>query len=192
MALLTTALTVPLAAEKLVLELDPARTEVSFDLAATGHDVHGLVGLERGSVRFDRESGVAEGEIVLDPAAARTGSESRDQTMRNKVLEVARFPVLRFVAERVVGNVPASGAGELELRGWIDLHGERHELALPAKVTVEGGRLVADANVDIPYQEWGLHDPSIFFLRVAEVVSVHVHADGRLEPAVVASASRMP
>jgi polyisoprenoid-binding protein YceI len=182
----------PLAAVEQRLVLDPRQTEVSFDLDATGHDVHGLVALESGEVTFDLASGVATGAIVLDASQAFTGNASRDRTMRGEVLEVAKFPTIEFMPGKVTGELATEGSSKVTLHGVIRLHGEPHPLALPATVEVHGGHVKAEARFEIPYQDWGLHDPSVLFLRVARVVAVTVRAEGELTPAapVVAEAKR--
>lgn len=182
----------PLAAVEQRLVLDPQQTEVSFDVDATGHDVHGLVALESGDVTFDLESGAASGAIVLDAARAATGNSSRDRTMRGEVLEVAKFPTIEFMPGKVTGALAADGSSQLTLHGVIRLHGEPHPLALPATVEVHDGHVKAQARFEIPYQDWGLHDPSVLFLRVARVVAVTVRAEGELSAAapVVAEAKR--
>lgn len=169
------------------LVLDPARTEVSFDVEATGHDVHGLVGLESGEVTFDLERGTAGGAIVLDAAHAATGNASRDRTMRGEVLEVTRFPTIEFAPATVSGTLSGDGSSQLTLHGVLRLHGEPHPLALPATVEVHGTHVTAEAKFLIPYREWGLADPSVLFLRVARVVAVTVRADGELVAAAPAA-----
>ncbi len=172
-----------------VLQLDPKTTRVTFELPATGHDVEGVVGLERGEVDFDPASGAASGEIVLDAAGAETGNGSRDKTMRQDVLDVLQFPTIRFLPAKIVGTVPEQGTGAVTLHGIIELHGAQHPLALPARITVENGVVAAEATFQIPYQDWGLHDPSVLFLRVARIVEVTVHAKGTLAPEQPAAAS---
>ncbi len=170
----------PAAAEERVLVLDPAATEVAFDLPATGHDVHGLFTLREGEIRFDPATGAASGEIRVDLGAGVTGNASRDRTMREEVLETERFPVARFVARRLEGELHPQGASRIALEGILDLHGAEHEITLPAEVAIDGPRLVADLSFPVPFVEWGLADPSILFLRVAKIVSVQIHAAGEL------------
>ena len=170
----------PLTAAEQRLVLDPQNTEVSFDLEATGHDIHGLVTLESGEVTFDLDSGTASGAIVLDVAHAVTGNASRDRTMRGDVLEAERFPTIEFMPGMVTGSLAAEGSSQLTLHGVVRLHGDPHPLALPATVEVHGDHVTATASFVIPYQEWGLSDPSVLFLKVAKVVAVTVRADGKL------------
>jgi polyisoprenoid-binding protein YceI len=179
----------PVAAEQRLV-LDPARTEVAFDLEATGHDVHGIFSLARGEVRFDATTGAASGEIVLDATSGRTGNNSRDRTMREEVLEAASFPEIRFVPQRLVGALAERGTSEVTLEGRVSLHGTEHPLALPAKVSVDGGHVTVEAVFPIPYLDWGLRDPSVLFLRVARVVGIVVKADGRLDATASAAGGK--
>lgn len=167
-------------AQQRVLVLDPQASQVTFTLDATGHDVEGSFELKTGRIAFDPATGAASGEIAIDLRSAGTGNKSRDRTMHEDVLETAKHPMAVFHAEKVRGTVPESGAGQLTLDGTLSFHGADHKMSLPAKIDVRNGRVQADAQFDIPYVEWGLHDPSIIMLRVAKVVSVKVRAEGTL------------
>jgi len=174
-------LAVPALASERTLVLDPDRTEVSFDLPATGHDVHGLVSLERGVLRFDAATGTLEGEVVLDPSVARTGNRSRDKTMRKDVLETGRFPSIRFLPSSFEGTLAENGTSDLVVHGELDLHGSRHPIDLPTRLTAVGDELTAEFDLEVPFIDWGMHDPSILFLRVAKIVQVHVRAQGEVD-----------
>jgi polyisoprenoid-binding protein YceI len=168
-------------AEQHVLALDPQASKVSFTLKATGHEVEGVLALKSGRIAFDPATGAASGEIAIDLESARTGNKSRDQKMHEEVLETRKHPLAVFRAEKIRGTVPASGKGDVTLDGTLSLHGSDHKLSLPAKIEVQGGRVKADTQFQIPYVEWGLEDPSIVMLRVAKVVTVKVRAEGTLE-----------
>lgn len=179
-AALTTLAAVPARAETRVLVLDPAATRVSFTLGATGHDVEGGLALKSGRIAFDPATGAASGTITVDLTRAATGSESRDKTMHEKVLETGAHPLAVFKAEKLRGTVAPSGSSQVTLDGTLSFHGAEHKLSLPAKVQVNGERVEAEVVFPIPFVEWGLHDPSIAFLRVEKVVTVKVHAQGSL------------
>jgi polyisoprenoid-binding protein YceI len=174
------------AAER-TLTFDGAHTEVAFDLPATGHDVHGLISFRQGEIRFDDETGRASGEIVLDAASAVSGNDSRDKTLREEVFEAAKFPEIRFIADRVEGRLAAEGTSEIRLAGRVRLHGVEHPLTMKAKVVAHGTHLSADTEFPVPFLDWGLEDPSILFLRVEPVVTVKIHAEGELAASPVAS-----
>ena len=168
-------------AQQRVLVLDPQASRVSFTLKATGHQVEGGFALKPSRIAFDPATGAASGEITIDLTTAQTGNKSRDKDMHEEVLETGKYPLAVFRAEKVRGTVPASGAGQVTLDGTLSFHGSDHKMSLPAKIDVQGGRVKVDTQFEIPYVEWGLHDPSVVMLRVAKVVSVKVRAEGTLE-----------
>lgn len=169
----------PAAAGERLFTLDPERSDVSFELPATGHDVHGAFTVRSGEIRFD-DDGHAAGTLEVDARGAATGSKSRDKTMHHEVLESERYPMFVFTAERVEGTVAANGSSEVSLVGTMRVHGEDHPATLPARITVDGARVSAEVEFPVPFKEWGMKDPSFLFFRVADVVDVTVHAEGTL------------
>jgi len=173
----------PALAEERTLTLDPAATEVTFLLGATGHDVHGVLHLARGLIRFDAAAKTAEGDVAIDARLAETGNKKRDKTMHAKVLESAAHPLLVFHASAIEGELAPSGTSEITLVGTVTVLGEDHPLSLPAQVSIDGDAVSATATFSVPFVEWGLHDPSNFLLKVAKQVEVTIAARGSLDQA---------
>lgn len=182
LAILTLAAlaTLPASAEEMILRLTPAGSEVTFDVGATGHDVHGSLALRGGEIRFDPETGEAAGRIEIDAASAETGNGSRDKTMHGDVLESGKYPLFVFHPRRFTGELARAGASDIELAGELEIHGSRHPLTMPARVEIDGGRLSTHATFPVPYVEWGMERPGMLFLKVAPVVEVTVDAAGTL------------
>ncbi|MGV8042318.1 MAG: YceI family protein [Thermoanaerobaculaceae bacterium] len=185
--LLTLAATVPVSAEELVLRLDPAETTVRFTLQATMHTAEGVVPVASGEIRFDRATGLASGQVVLDARRATTSSKRRDEKMHAEVLESGRYPTIVFVPTRLEAKEDAPDRGTVKLWGTLSIHGTDHPVELVAAVRREGDRVVADARLVVPYVAWGMHDPSVLVLRVAKQVEVRIHAVGTLSPAAPAT-----
>jgi polyisoprenoid-binding protein YceI len=173
----------PLPAEEWVATFDPAESEVTFVLQATGHQVRGVFSLESGEIRWDSESGVADGTFVVNSLGGETGNAKRDRKMHAEVLESSLFPHFSFRPERLEGNVAAEGSSTVQLVGTLSVHGGDHTLTVDAAVEAADGRLEAIASFPVPYVEWGLRDPSVFVLRVAKSVSVVVELSGTLHAA---------
>ena len=177
------------AAEPLVLRLDPAASTVSFILASilalVVALVHGTLPLSAGSITFDPAGGPASGAITVDASRAETGNEGRDEKMHGEVLETKKYPTIAFTPTRTEGALPADGSGRLTLVGMLALCGTSHELTLPASVERRGDRVTAIATVVIPYVAWGLEDPSVFVFRAAKEVTVTLAVSGQLGPVVV-------
>lgn len=170
----------PARAAEQTLTLDPAKTRITFLLGATGHDVEGAFALRSGALRLDAATGTASGEIVVDLTVGKTGNDSRDGTMQEKVLETPKFPVATLRTERFTGTLATSGSSQITLEGTLSLHGTDHPVKIPAKVAIAGTRLSATAELPVPFVEWGLTDPSIMFLRVEKVVQVRLAVEGEL------------
>jgi polyisoprenoid-binding protein YceI len=170
----------PAVAQMLTLDLDPAATTVEFGFGATLHSVEGSLRMKAGSIRFEPQTGAAEGRIVLDATSAQTGNSRRDKKMHEKILESGSYPEIVFAVERIDGKIQRAGRSELQLHGTLEMHGNRRPFALPAIAMTEGDRVTATGTMTVPYLEWGLKDPSFFLLRVEKEVRVEVKAVGRL------------
>ena len=165
------------AAEQQVVEFDPAATSIRFELGATMHTVHGTVSLDRGRIAFDPATGEASGEIVVQASSADTDNAKRDKKMHAKVLESERFPTIVLKPVRINGALPASGTQTVTVEADLEIHGATHRISFPAQITAAGGGMIdLVAELDVPYVEWGLEDPSTFVLRVSKVISVTVES----------------
>jgi polyisoprenoid-binding protein YceI len=169
---------VPVWANQLELELDPDRTAVSFVLGGTLHTVHGVFRLDRGRVVYDPTTGTASGEVVVDARSGDSGSQKRDRDMHRKVLESEEYPTIVLRPRRIEGDLPAAGEGRLTVTGSMAIHGAEHPVEIPLAVDIDGAIVRITAEFEVPYVEWGLHDPSKFVLRVAKQVTVKVEAHG--------------
>jgi len=172
----------PATAAQKTLELDPEATQVSFDLQATGENVHGTLYLQSAEISFAPLTGAASGEVRIDARKAETGGKKRDKAMHKKVLESDRFALIRFTPERLVGELAEQGASEVELVGTVELLGREHPLSLPAKVEIAGDTASVETHFVVPYVDWGLRDPSFLFLKVAKSVEVTINGSGALVP----------
>ncbi|MFQ5876704.1 MAG: YceI family protein [Acidobacteriota bacterium] len=172
-----------------VLRLEPTATKVRFTLGATLHEVEGFFDLTRGEIHFDPGTGEASGRVVVAAASGDTANAKRDKKLHDKVLESERFPEIVFVPRRLEGEFLPEGDSEVRIHGTIELHGDRHEIVIPASVHVEGSRLTGTARFTIPYVAWGMKDPSVFVLRVEKEVRITLDLDGTVlsEPRVVKS-----
>jgi len=173
-AIVAAAVTSP--AEQIEVVLDPEASEVTFELSATLHTVHGTAELERGEFVFDTETGDASGEAVVSASSADTDNTKRDEKMHDEVLLSREHPVISIRAERLEGDLSLDGDSEVTLVGTMTLLGSAHPVRIPMTVSVEDGSADVVARWTVPYVDWGLDDPSAFLLRVGKEVSVEVRA----------------
>jgi polyisoprenoid-binding protein YceI len=100
--------------------------------------------------------------------------------MHEQVLESARFPEIRFEAERLEVRSRSEDSAEVTLHGSFEIHGGRHAAAVPAQIAREGDGFRIEATFPVPYAAWGLRDVSTFVLRVAPEVEVQLVLRGDL------------
>jgi polyisoprenoid-binding protein YceI len=181
LALLTLLLAAPAVAQDAVLELDPGQTQVNFTLGDILHTVHGTFKLKRGTVKFDPASGHATGLTVVDATSGNSGSNARDHKMHKDILESAQYPEVTFTPQQVQGQVLPQGDFKIQVLGTFTMHGASHPLTLVIKAHLVGDHLTADTQFTIPYQSWGLKNPSTLFLRVNDTVDIAIHAAGQLK-----------
>jgi len=163
------------------IELDPARTTVTFTLADVLHTVHGTFKLKRGSIQFDPASGKASGEIVVDVASGNSGGETRDKRMHKEILESARYPDAIFTPDHITGELSPQGESQLDVHGAFAIHGAAHETTFHFRTDVNGNDLTTSTDFVIPYVRWGMKNPSNFLLKVSDQVDVKVHAAGHIK-----------
>lgn len=169
-----------IAQQERVVTFDPANTTVSFTLGDVLHTVRGTFKLKSGSIRFAPETGAASGALVVDATSGDTGNQSRDKKMHREILESDKYPEIVFTAQKVSGSIPAEGTSQVNVQGMFRLHGSDHPLILTVPIAIHGNEVTANTQFDVPYQSWGLKNPSTFILRVSNKVRIVIAANGRI------------
>jgi polyisoprenoid-binding protein YceI len=177
-------------AQELAFELDPAQSHVDFVLADVVHTVHGAFHLKNGLLRFDAQNGGASGQLTVDATTGESGNKGRDRKMHRQVLESATYPDITFQPQHVIGKIAGAGASQMEIQGQMTMHGQTHAMTATGPVQINGDHVSADLRFVVPYQHWGMKNPSVLLLRVSDKVEITVHAVGRLMPAEASSAAQ--
>lgn len=182
-AVLATLIFAPASrAQESAVRLDPARTKIEYSLSGAMHTVHGTFALKSSTIRFDPSAGKISGAVVVDATSGNSGNGGRDARMHREILESAKFPEIVFTPSQIRGAVAAAGDSKVEVSGRFRLHGQDHEVTVPMDVKTDGQNVQITARIDIPYVQWGLKNPSNFFLHVADKVAIDIQATGRVQP----------
>jgi polyisoprenoid-binding protein YceI len=168
-------------AQDSAVQLEAADTKIQFSLGSSLHTVHGTFALKSSNLRFDPSSGKISGAVVVDAASGESGNNGRDSRMHREILESAKFPEIVFNPTGMKGTVAANGPSKVDVSGTFRLHGQDHPVTLPIEVSAEGPTLQIAVHYVIPYVQWGLKNPSNFFLRASDKVEIEIRATGRLE-----------
>lgn len=167
-------------AERMSLQLDPARTTVKFTLDAALHIVHGTFHAKQSTLQFDPTSGKISGEILVDAKSGQTGNGIRDRKMNNDVLESERYPEISFRPDHVEGSVAAQGKSAVMIHGIFNIHGADREITVPVQVEMNETQWAATARFRVPYANWGMKNPSTLFLRVSDSVEIELAMAGSI------------
>ena len=176
-------------AQQSSLQIDPAHTSVKFSLGDVLHTVHGTFQLKSGALQFEASSGKLSGEIVVDAKSGESGSPTRDRKMHKEVLESESYPEISFRPDRVDGAVASSGKSSVKVHGIFSIHGVEREIAVPAEVEMSADHWSAIIHFTVPYEKWGMKNPSTLFLRVSDSVEIDLAAAGSLTQSRAATAS---
>jgi polyisoprenoid-binding protein YceI len=174
-------LTAAASPAEVVLSIDPEKSTVRYTVGSTLHAVHGTFALRPGALRFDPATGKAGGEIVADSASGQSGNAGRDKRMHQEILESGHYAEIVFRPDRVEGNIPPQSASTVKVHGMFVLHGVEHELVVPVQIKLEVGHWEGTARFSVPYIQWGLKNPSNFFLKVDKSVDIEVSIAGVVE-----------
>jgi polyisoprenoid-binding protein YceI len=77
-----------------------------------------------------------------------------------KVLDVSRFPAIRFRSRQVAGRRAADGAYELQVSGEISLHGVSRTVTVPVRVELSGATLTASGRTALAQRAFGMEPVS--------------------------------
>jgi len=173
----------PPLTNEIVLGVDPAQSKVHWTLGTTLHTVHGTFAFKSGTFHLDPAVGKASGEIVVYATSGDSDNDSRDKKMHKEVLESSKYQDVIFRPDRVEGKIAPQGSFTVQVHGIFILHGTEHELTVPVQAEFAGDHWTGSATFNIPFIDWGLKNPSNFFLKVERAVQIQLELKGPLQNA---------
>lgn len=177
---LVTVAALPSAAQVSEFKLDPAKSTVKFTLDAVLHKVDGTFRIKPSALQLDTTSGVMTGEILVDAKSGVTGNGMRDRKMHKDVLESEQYPEIQFTPDHVTGPVAASGKSPVRVHGKFRIHGVDREIEVPALVEMTNDSWTATIHFTVPYEKWGMKNPSNLFLHVSDFVEIDLVMAGNV------------
>ena len=89
--------------------------------------------------------------------------------------------------DRIEGTVAPQGKSSVMVHGMFSIHGADREITVPAQVEMSPDHWTATVHFTIPYEKWGMKNPSTLFLRVSDSVEIDLTAAGSVVQHSVAS-----
>jgi polyisoprenoid-binding protein YceI len=159
--------------------LDTIRSTMTWELPATLHTVHGKVAELSGLIEITPDiegSGIGvAARVTVRAASMTTGNESRDKTMREKILETDRFPEIVFELEKVDGDLArlaASTPFDAKVSGRLTIHGKTLPLDVLVSVAPASDAVTLSGSFPLLWKAYGLRDPSFGIVTVREPMKV--------------------
>lgn len=170
-------LTVPPAgAEPMRYTIVPNRSQAGFDAAYPLGDFSGSTEDVTGEFTLDPANlGLrATGSVTVNAATLRTGISGRDRDLR-KVLEVEKYPEIRFTVGEVQASFPSLAERPdttLTITGTLTIHGVERPMALTARARIVEGHLWVRGEGALKLTDFAITPPRKFFLSVKDEVRV--------------------
>jgi polyisoprenoid-binding protein YceI len=124
-----------------------------------------------GRIELEHER-VVDATLEADLSRLRSDQSRRDDALRTRGIETARYPTARF-------SLRGPAALRARARGLLSLHGRRAPITVTVEGRIAGGRLELVGSAPIDFEDFAIEPPS-----VAGLVSVRSH--GTLEFRLVA------
>lgn len=165
--------------QPLVYKLEVAGSSVKWELPSTFETVKGDVPVFRGTIEATPLASGAwdvKGRVVVPAAAMRTGNRRRDNRMRGRILEAARYPEIVFELRRFTGDLSRLRPGDnftAQVEGDLTVHGRVARVQLPVDVYVFADRVEVAGSFPLNWKDYGMRDPSIGPIRVKEPMQVN-------------------
>jgi polyisoprenoid-binding protein YceI len=185
-AVLTTAIAGEADATATRFVIVPDRSRVEYVSGTQLGAFRGGTGSVTGEVLFDPTMPArAEAAVAIEAQGLHSDNAIRDQHLRDKVIEVGRFPAITLRAREFRPADGANGArGEGILAGTLTLHGVERPVSIPLRYQVDKGILRATARFSINLTDFAVVPPRMLGLAVRNevIVEAQLVAAGALSP----------
>jgi polyisoprenoid-binding protein YceI len=149
----------------------------SPDLAFTASGPAGLsiVGKTSDFTVADHEQGI---KVNVGLSNLSTGIGLRDKHMKEKYLEVQKYPNAELQVERSALNLPGPGQDtSADADGTLSLHGQTHPVKFHYKAKREGDKYSVQGTMHLNMRDYGIAVPSYLGITVKPDVDVAVKFD---------------
>jgi polyisoprenoid-binding protein YceI len=177
--LLLVLLVLPLTsfAETETYVIVPRLCDLTFDVSAQLHHVHGVGNRFSGTITGDpSDITSAKISVKLDPASFNTDNEKRDKDMREKCFELDKYPFIEFNSGGIQSEQKELKAGQpvkAAIKGTLKMHGLEKEVSVPVTIQLTSEMLTAEGDMAVVLDEWKILRPKVLFVQLQNDVSIH-------------------
>jgi polyisoprenoid-binding protein YceI len=111
--------------------------------------------------RVDLKWKAADLVVVPGTEPAEDIPEVEERMRGPDVLDVERYPGIRFWSFEIRPEESEPGRWRLQVKGGLEIKGSRHTVELPLEVRREGDEIVASGEVELQLERLGIEPPSV-------------------------------
>ncbi len=148
----------------------------SADFSAIGKPgflrINGEGGKPQGSLTLDGDARLVSADVRVPLTDLKTGIDLRDQHMKEKYLEVAKYSDATFHAGDV--KLPGNGLPKtVKVPGSLTIHGVTKPVELELSLSRDGNAVSGETDFEVKLSDFGIDIPSFMGVTVAETVKIH-------------------
>jgi polyisoprenoid-binding protein YceI len=169
-------------------KVSPELSSLAFDVSAQMHSVHGVTKDFSGTISGDpKDITSAKITIRLDPTHIDTQNEKRDKVMREKSLEIEKFPFIEFESTSVEAaskSLQLNQPADATIKGVLKLHGVEKEITVPVRILWDDRQLATDGTLNLKLDDYSIFRPKVLFFRLQNDVKIRfrIAAERQVEP----------
>ena len=161
-------------------QIDSKASRVTFSSKAPFETVIGTTQEVSGTVLLQPAHVMAtRADIFVTAASLNTQNRMRDKDMRNKFLEVDRYPKIRFTLDRVITGPKQWSANRpetFEVEGTFEIHGVKQKETISLQATYDAVKqtVMIEGNFPIHLTDYQIDRPQFLWMRLADVAQVSI------------------
>lgn len=171
-------------------KVDLAQTKVEFVGTKPVGKHHGTIGIKEGKLMIEADA-IKGGSFVIDLGTLKADDQDSignaklgGHLMSPDFFDVAKFPTASFEISNVASGVDSSIKEVImkdathTITGNLTLKGVTKSISFPAKVSMNGAVVSADANFNIDRTQWNLsygNDKSLKDKFISPIVNIGLH-----------------
>jgi polyisoprenoid-binding protein YceI len=167
----------PVFAQIQEYQIEPNLSSLEFNVSAQLHMVHGTGGKFEGKITGNpADITQATMSIKLDPVTFNTDNEKRDKTMREKSLELDKFPLIEFTSTSIEGpkkELVDQQPLNATIHGTLKLHGVESKISVPVQIVKKGDELTATGDMALKLDDFQIYRPRVVFVKLQNDISIH-------------------
>jgi polyisoprenoid-binding protein YceI len=154
----------------------PRLSSMTFNVSAQMHDVNGTGNRFSGTITGDpADITTAKIELKLDPKSFDTDNEKRDKDLRDKCMEVSKYPFVEFISQSIQADQKELKAGQTQkatIQGTLKMHGLEKQVTVPVNLQLSEDTLTADGEMAIVLDEWKILRPKVLLVQLQNDVKI--------------------